>query len=378
MTTAITSANKAPKWIKSAINYWWLVGVGIVVTYWVASTLRSLLIQIIIALFLALAMHPLVERLCKQGMKRGIATGISMVIVFTFFGIFSGVMGALVVNQIQDLSDELPGYATSISEWAESTFDFEIDADQVNNEITDRVGGSINTIASSALNVSGTVVGLLFQILTVSLFAFYFSADGPKLRRTMCSMFPEEKQVEVIRIWELAIDKTGAFISSRVILAIASAIFHSLVFWIIGVPSPIALGIWVGIVSQFVPVIGTYISGILPALIALANEPISALWVIAVILGYQQIENYVLQPRITAQTLNMHPAIAFGGVLAGSSLLGATGAVLALPFIATAQAVLDTYVDRHNVIDSDLVDRRNSERQEPEDPTAVEKEAETE
>lgn len=375
MIAASLPAQKAPKWLKSAVNYWWLIGVGIVVTYWVANTLRSLLIQIIIALFLALAIHPLVEKLHGRGMKRGAATGISMLLIFIFFGVFAAVMGALVVNQLSDLAQELPGYATSISEWSQSTFDFTINADQVNDEIQSRVGGSIDTIANSALNFSGTIIGLLFQILTVSLFAFYFSADGPKLRRAMCSMFREDKQVEVIRIWELAIDKTGAFISSRVLLAIASAIFHSLAFWIIGVPSPIALGIWVGIVSQFVPVIGTYISGILPALIALADNPINALWVIAVILGYQQIENYVLQPRITAQTLNMHPAIAFGGVLAGSSLLGATGAVLALPFIATAQAVMDTYVDRHNVIDSDLVDRRAKER--PDDEENTESEAES-
>ena len=291
-----------------------------------------------------------------------------MLLVFAFFGVFIGVMGNLVVTQLRDLINEIPGYTTSISQWSESTFDFTIDADEVTDQIQDRLGGSIDTIANSALNFSGTIVGLLFQVLTVSLFAFYLSADGPKLRRVMCSLFREEKQVEVIRIWELAIDKTGAFISSRVILAIASAAFHALVFWIVGVPSPIALGIWVGIVSQFVPVIGTYISGILPALIALADNPINALWVVAVILGYQQIENYLLQPRITAQTLNMHPAIAFGGVLAGSSLLGATGAVLALPFIATAQAVMDTYVDRHNVIDSELLDRRSAERNHEEDP----------
>ena len=368
MTAATTTPSKAPKWVKSAITYWWVVGAGILFTYWVANTLRSLLIQLIIALFLALAMHPLVERLHKRGMKRGLATGIAMLLVFAFFGVFIGVMGNLVVNQLRDLINEIPGYTTSISQWSESTFDFTIDADEVTDQIQDRLGGSIDTIANSALNFSGTIVGLLFQVLTVSLFAFYLSADGPKLRRVMCSLFREEKQVEVIRIWELAIDKTGAFISSRVILAIASAAFHALVFWIVGVPSPIALGIWVGIVSQFVPVIGTYISGILPALIALADNPINALWVVAVILGYQQIENYLLQPRITAQTLNMHPAIAFGGVLAGSSLLGATGAVLALPFIATAQAVMDTYVDRHNVIDSELLDRRSAERNHEEDP----------
>ena len=101
-----------------------------------------------------------------------------MLLVFAFFGVFIGVMGNLVVNQLRDLINEIPGYTTSISQWSESTFDFTIDADEVTDQIQDRLGGSIDTIANSALNFSGTIVGLLFQVLTVSLFAFYLSADA--------------------------------------------------------------------------------------------------------------------------------------------------------------------------------------------------------
>ncbi|MEZ5228062.1 MAG: AI-2E family transporter [Acidimicrobiales bacterium] len=111
----------------------------------------------------------------------------------------------------------------------------------------------------------------------------------------------------MLRVWELAITKTGGYISSRMILAASGpATFHWVVFRTLGLPSPIALGLWVGI-SQFIPAIGTYLAGILPVLVAVGIEPAKALWVIGVIVVYQQIENYVLQPRITAQTLICTP-----------------------------------------------------------------------
>jgi predicted PurR-regulated permease PerM len=98
---------------------------------------------------------------------------------------------------------------------------------------------------------------------------------------------------------------------------------------LIGVPYPLALAAWVGLVSQFVPTVGTYLAGALPVLIALFHDPVDALWVLAFILVYQQFENIVLSPRVTARTMSLHPAVAFGAVIAGGAALGPIGALLA-------------------------------------------------
>jgi predicted PurR-regulated permease PerM len=98
---------------------------------------------------------------------------------------------------------------------------------------------------------------------------------------------------------------------------------------LIGVPYPLALAAWVGLVSQFVPTVGTYLAGALPVLIALFHDPVDALWVLAFILVYQQFENIVLSPRVTARTMSLHPAVAFGAVIAGGAVLGPIGALLA-------------------------------------------------
>ena len=101
------------------------------------------------------------------------------------------------------------------------------------------------------------------------LFTYYLVADGPRLRRTVCSRLPPARQERVLHAWELAITKTGGYLYSRALLALLSAFFHWIVFQAIGTPAPVALALWVGLVSQFLPVVGTYLAGILPALLDL-------------------------------------------------------------------------------------------------------------
>jgi predicted PurR-regulated permease PerM len=107
----------------------------------------------------------------------------------------------------------------------------------------------------------------------------------------------------------------------------------------------------VGLVSQFVPTVGTYLAGALPILIAFTHDPWDALWVLCFVVVYQQFENYLLQPRITARTVDIHPAVAFGSVIAGTALLGAVGALVAIPATATLQGFFTAYVRRYEVTD---------------------------
>jgi predicted PurR-regulated permease PerM len=154
----------------------------------------------------------------------------------------------------------------------------------------------------------------------------------------------------------LAITKTGGYLYSRALLAGLSAFFHWIAFQAIGAPAPIASAVWVGLVSQFLPVIGTYLAGILPVLLTFIESPVKALIVIGFIVVYQQIENYLFAPRITARTLELHPALAFGAALAGAAVMGPVGAILALPGAAMAQALVSSSGKRHAVIENPLIE----------------------
>jgi predicted PurR-regulated permease PerM len=107
-------------------------------------------------------------------------------------------------------------------------------------------------------------------------------------------------------------------------------------------------------VSQFIPTIGTYLAGALPVLIALFHDPVDALWVLVFITIYQQFENMILSPRITARTMSLHPAVAFGAVIAGGAIAGPIGALLALPAAASIQALISLYAHRYEVVTGPL------------------------
>jgi predicted PurR-regulated permease PerM len=101
-------------------------------------------------------------------------------------------------------------------------------------------------------------------------------------------------------------------------------------------------------------VIGTYIAMVLPLLVGFFENPADALWIGIALIGYQQLENYVVAPRITARAMAIHPAISVGAVIAGASLLGGIGAVLALPVAATIQGVISATINRHEVVAGEL------------------------
>ena len=114
------------------------------------------------------------------------------------------------------------------------------------------------------------------------------------------------------------------------------------------------MALWVGFVSQFLPVIGTYIAGVLPLVLTFVDSPVKAMIVIGFIAVYQQVENYFFAPKVTARTLELHPALAFGGALVGGAVLGPVGAFLALPAVAMGQALASSWGTRHDVIDDPL------------------------
>ena len=352
-----------PRWVPRAIGLALLGVVGLATAAWLLDRLRDLLVVLLVSLFLSFAMEPAVNWLARRGWKRGLGTAV----VFCVFAAaalgFLAAMASVLADQITKLIDAAPGYLADIERWADDQFGIQLSTDDLRAQFTE--GGTaaslLGDVAGNLVSVGSTVVNVAIQMLTVALFTFYLVADGPRLRRLVCSALVPSRQAAVMRGWELAIDKTGGYIYSRTLLAIAAFLVHWAAFAIIGVPFPLPLAMWVGVLSQFVPVVGTYLAGVLPLLIALLDEPISALWVLIVVLAYQQIENYLLAPRVTAHTMNIHPAVAFGSVLVGAALLGSAGALLAVPAAATIQAFVSTYIKRHELIESELFETHESE-----------------
>jgi predicted PurR-regulated permease PerM len=154
-------------------------------------------------------------------------------------------------------------------------------------------------------------------------------------------------------IWEQAIEQTGGYFYSRLLLAVINGVLMYAVLRWRGVPFAAPLAIFEGIVAEFIPIVGTYIGGAVPVLVALLYEPVDALIVLIWIVVYQQIENYFLSPRLTARTMSLPAPVAFAAALIGGALGGILFAFLALPAAGVILAAFRTYGRYYEVVEDD-------------------------
>lgn len=347
---------RSPDWLPHAV----FVVAGVLVTAvaagWVLYQIRSLVYMLFLALFVSVALEPAVQKLTSWGWKRRRATlvvfGVAFVLVVGFFV----ALIPLIVSQAAALIENIPDYLEALQDLASRYFQIDLVDPAVTSQFEDlgtllqRYGSAV---AGGVFAVGNTVFGLVFQLVTVALFAYYLVAEGPTWRRVLLSVLSPNRQREALNIWEVSVSKTGGYVYSRALLALVAGVYTFIVLIALRVPSAAALAIWMGALSQFVPVIGTYVGMVLPALAALAVRPITAVWVVVAMVAYQQLENYLIAPRITSRTMAIHPAVTIGALIAGVSLLGGMGAVLALPVTATVQALISTAMKRQPLIDSD-------------------------
>ena len=353
----VSAYDRMPRWVWTAVAIFWLGAILALLVRDTWASLHGLFVLLLVSLFLSLAIEPGVNRLARRGWRRGTATALILVGVLLAFLAFIVAIGALVGQQVADLLGNSEKYVSNTVNFLNDNFGTHIRADKVVESINDP-DGAVQTFIDSqqgkVVDLSVQALGLLVQALSVLLFTFYLVADGPRLRRSICSRLSPERQRRVLDTWELAIDKTGGYLYSRALLAGIAALFHWIVLQALGTQAPVALALWVGVVSQFLPVVGTYLAGALPVLVTFIDSPSKALVVLALVVVYQQLENYLFLPRITARTMDLHPAIAFGSAIAGAAVLGAVGAILAIPGAAMLQALISNTGTRHEVIESNL------------------------
>ncbi len=314
----------------------------------------AVIFTVLMSWFFALAMAPAVDRLSRH-MRRGLATILVMVGLAVFLVLFFTAFGKLLIDQVIEIIESLPALAAGILEWFNQTFG----TAYTQEEILAQVGldqAAIQEIATEAAKgIFGFVtsfLGALFGLFTFGLIAFYLSADGPRLRRYLAGMLADRSQEVFLRVWDTTADKTGRYVAARAILAAVNSFASGIVFAVIGLPYWLPLALWTGIVAQFVPTIGTYISIVLPVVVGLlSGNPWLGVIVLAYGLIYQQIENLTIEPRISAKAVDVHPAYGFVSVLLGASLFGVAGALLAVPVGAMVLALVQTYVKRREVVD---------------------------
>ncbi len=352
--TASRDARRPPAWLPRALLMT-LVAVFAGVLVWRALTqLGTVMTIIVVAWFLALAMEPVVRWLARRGMRRGVATGLVMFGGLVGTAAILAVFGQLFVVQLIDLFEDIPTLYAELTEFLDRTFGYALPtSDRLLSQLVDSWGSDV---AQGVIGVGGTIIGALFILAAVLLVAFYMVAQGPAFRAAICRLLAPDRQREVLRIWEVSQEQVSNFLISRIVLAAIATLVTFGYLTIAKVPYALPLAAFTGIVSQFVPTVGTYIGGALPVAVALSVSPLTGVGVLIFIVAYQQVENLLLAPRIAAQTMSLNAAVAFLAVVAFGAMFGALGAFLSLPVVATIKAVSGTYLRRHELVDSALLD----------------------
>jgi predicted PurR-regulated permease PerM len=345
--------DRMPPWIPKLLLLVVLTAFAAYAAFMLIRQVRNLIVWVIAALFLSFAIEPAVNWLVRRGWRRGAATALILFGLLLGLAVMVALMVPLVIDQVQQLVDRAPEWLAQANVYTKRWFDIELTNERIISFLSN-YKTALASAARQAASIGALMLTALFQVLTIGLFTFYFVADGPRLRRSICSVLPPQRQLEVLQAWEVAIDKTGGYLYSRLLLAVINASFSFIALQLLGVPFALPLALWQGFVSQFIPVVGTYIAAAVPLLVALLEDPWSALFFLIFVVVYQQVENYVLSPRITARTMQLHPAVAFGAALAGASIYGFLGAFMALPAAAVIQATVSSYLTRHEVLETDL------------------------
>ena len=337
-------------------------GVGVVLAtvagLWAVNQARGLTSMLVISLFFALALVPGVNHLHeKRGWRRGAAVGFIYLAGILVLVLLTLVLIPAIAQLAEQVGQNGTQWLTSLDRWTSDTFGIHIVSAQASRDAAVTVKEFLSQwsdkLIGTASGVVSTGVGFVFNVATIATFTFYFAADFPRLLRGFLSWFSPAHQQRLGWTIDQSITQVGGYLYSRLLLTAINGLGFFGVMVAVGVPVGLAipLAIFGGFVSEFIPTIGTYIGGAIPIALTLAIQGlVPALIVLGYVLVYQQIENYWLSPKISAKTMELNAAVAFGSALAGGALFGPMGAFMALPVAALICSFIKNYRHGHEVV----------------------------
>lgn len=349
---------RPPDWLSRALLYV-VIFAFIAIFIWFAwANVSFVVFDVVVSMFIALAMEPLVIKLVKHGWKRGAAAGVTLFSLIVSAGLLLGLFGNLFVQQAISMVSGFPKLYEQVAKVVLNVTHVRLpNIEQLIVEVLKNIQTSwVVDFGGFALNTTWGLFTSLLDLLTIVMVTYYISAAGPKMRRSLCCWLNPKSQRRFVFIWSIVQEQISSFLFSRIILALINAVGTAIFLICMKVPYWLPLSLFCGIVSQFVPTIGTYLGGALPIIFAWSSNGFgTALATLVFVTIYQQIENMVISPKISEKTMDLNPAIAFLSVLVFGAIFGALGAFLALPISASLQSIFKVYTKRYEIIDSPLM-----------------------
>lgn len=309
---------------------------------WAAWTARNVLILVLVAAVLAVGMDPAVRWSQRRlRLSRPLATTAIILGVLGILGLFIALVVPPIVTEFQALVDRAPQYLQEARESGGWIGDLE-EQFEISRRLEELAQDAPSIAASSLsglLGFLGTVAGGVFNAFTILVLVITFMATLPKLEDNLAALFPPDRSDEYRELMARATERIGGYVSGNLTISLIAGIVTFTGFLIIGVPFPAALAMWIAI-TDLIPSVGALIGAALCVLVALSVGVGTAVVTLIFLLVYQQIENYLIGPRVMAKAVDLSSAAVLVALLAGGALMGFVGALLALPLAAAAKVVV--------------------------------------
>ncbi|MFJ1745341.1 AI-2E family transporter [Streptomyces sp. NPDC088116] len=308
----------------------------------VISSVQLVVMSFVIALLITALLQPTVVRLKGYGVPRGLATALTAIAGFVLMGLVGWFVVWQVMENIDDLSNRVTDGINELKQWLLNS-PFHVTEDQINGiakSLSDAVGSNTEEITSAGLQGVTVMVEFLTGMFLAMFSTLFLMYDGSKIWQWTLKLVPAQAREGVAGAGPRAWHTLTAYVRGTVLVALIDAIFIGLGLYFLDVPLAVPLAVFI-FLGAFIPLVGAVISGALAVVVALVTQDVfTALMVLLVVLGVQQIEGHVLQPFILGRAVRVHPlavvlAVAIGGLVAGIG-----GAVVAVPLVAVTNTVV--------------------------------------
>ncbi|MEQ4306098.1 AI-2E family transporter [Plantactinospora sp. B6F1] len=314
----------------------------------VIAILHIVVIPVAVALLLAALFEPAVRVLRNRGINRSLAAGAVLVGGLAAVSGGLGLIVGTVISQFDDLSTQVRDGVNEVQTWlaggplhisqAQLTGWFE----GLQQQISENQGAITSGAVSTATTVGEVVAGFFLVLFTL----FFFLRDGAQIWQFVCRLLPHPARIPVARAGHYSWHTLGSYVRATVLVAFVDAVGIGIGLAVLRVPLALPLAALV-FLGAFIPVIGATLSGTVAILVALVTQgPVTALIVLGVVIGVQQLEGHVLQPLTMGRAVALHPLAVILAIATGLVVAGIIGALVAVPLLAVANTAV-RYLNAH-------------------------------
>ena len=318
-----------------------LVAAAIVGVAWAFAEVREAIMTLFLALFAALVLDPVVE-LAQRLMKvsRSLAAVIVVLGTVALGVIFAIVLIAPFVDATRNFVDALPSIVEEIRDSSlGSWLDAHSQAPEQAQENVKQIAEALGEAAGGILGIALSGFSLILTVVTAIFLTLFLIIDMPRLVGAVDSLLDPTGSARLQRIWPAVVTAVSRTMLGNIAISVICGTIYGLSAWALGLPYPLALALIAGFLD-LIPMVGATVAGVILVLAALTQGVTEAVIMLVIVLVYQQVENYVLQPTILGKAADVSGFLVISSVLVFGTLFGVVGAVIAVPIVASIQIVV--------------------------------------